>query len=181
MAITNEKLLRANYTVLLAYPEYAVNPLAPKATELNKQFVFVSAEGNMVFNVSCAILDDGNNINQASSDTDATMTICDLAQTESPTFQNYEVTIDALRDLDIDAKGVYNLLRELTLTADRPFYVITRVGALNTAPFVVGETISIFGVTTDNPVDIIEDNSPIGHGARFKNSGKFIINTEVAA
>ena len=94
MAITNEKLLRANYTVLLAYPEYAVNPLAPKATELNKQFVFVSAEGNMVFNVSCAILDDGNNINQASSDTDATMTICDLAQTESPTFQNYEVTID---------------------------------------------------------------------------------------
>lgn len=181
MAITNEKLLRANYTVLLAYPEYAADPLNPTATELNDQFVFDTNESAMVFNVSCAILDDGNNINQASSDTDATMTICDLAQTESPTFQNYEVTIDSLRDLDVDAKGVYNLLRELTLTADRPFYVITRIGALQTDAFTAGETISIFGVSTDNPVDIVEDNSPIGHGARFKNSGKFAINTEVAA
>ena len=135
----------------------------------------------MVFNISCAILDDANNINQASSDTDSTMTICDLATVESPTFQNYEVTFDSLRDLAVDDKGVFNLARELTLTAGRPFYVITRVGALNNAPFVAGETISIFGVETDSPLEITEDNSPIAHGARFKNTGDFAINVEVAA
>lgn len=177
----NEKLLRANYTVLAAYPEYAADPFAPTAAELNAQFVWDTNESAMVFNWSCGIQDDSNNINQASSDTDSTMSICDLAETETPTFQNYEVTIDAFRDLDIDGKGVFNLIRNMTLTADRPLIIITRIGANQKDPFVAGEVISIFGVTTDNPVEIAEDNAPLGHGARFKPTGSFKINTEVAA
>ena len=182
MAITNAKLLRANYTIMLAYPEYADNPLEPTAADLNDQFVFTSNEDGMVFNVSCAILDDSaNNVNQSSSDTDGTMTICDLAAVESPTFVNYEVSLDSLRDLEVDAPGLYNLLRELTITADRPFYVITRIGKEQNTPFVIGDTISIFGVNTDFPVDIVEDGTLLGHGARFKPTGSYRINGKVTA
>lgn len=182
MAITNDKLLRANYTIMLAYPEYAVNPLKPTAVELNDQFVFDTNEDGIVFNVSCAILDDSaNNVNQTSSDTDSTMTICDLAAVETPTFVNYEVSLDALRDEDIDAKGLYNLIRELTISPDRPFYVITRIGKSQNTAFAINDVISIFGVSTDNPVDIVEDNTLLGHGARFKPTGEYAINYKVAA
>lgn len=182
MAITNEKMLRAHYAIMLAYPEYAADPLAPTAAELNAQFVFTTDEDNMVFNVSCAILDDSaNNVNQESSDTDGTMTICDLAAVETPMFVNYSVSLDALRDLEIDAPGLYNLIRELTITADRPFYVITRIGKEQNESFVAGDVISIFGVNTDNPVDIVEDGTLLGHGARFKPTGQYAINRTVAA
>lgn len=182
MAITNEKLLRANYTILLAYPEYAVDPLNPTAAELNDQFIFGTNEDAMVFNISCAVLDDSaNNINQESSDTDGTMTICDLAAVETPTFVNYSVSIDSLRDLDVDAAGLYNLLRELTIAPDRPFYVITRIGENQNDAFAVGHVRSIFGALTDNPVDIVEDGTLIGHGARFKPTGEYDINGTVTA
>ena len=58
--MANDKLLRGNVTVLLAYPEYAVYPLAPTAAELNAQFAWspTASQANMVFNVSCATADD---------------------------------------------------------------------------------------------------------------------------
>lgn len=178
----NAKLLRANYTIMLAYPEYAVNPLEPTSAEMNDQFVFGTNEDAMVFNVSCAILDDSaNNVNQASSDTDSTMTICDLAAVETPQFVNYEVSLDSLRDLDVDAAGLYNLIRELTITADRPFYVITRIGEEQNEAFAANQIISVFGVNTDFPVDIVEDGTLLGHGARFKPTGEYNINYKVAA
>lgn len=176
----NEKLLRGNYTVMLAYPEYAVDPLNPTLAELNDQFAYGTNEDAMVFNISCAILDDANDINQADSDTDSTMTICDVAALETPTFQNYTITFDTLRDRDVDAQGVFNLAYYLTITADRPYYVITRVGATNTEPFTATDHLSIFGGATDNPVPVIDDNAPVVHGARFTTNGKFNINTQAA-
>lgn len=177
----NATLLRANYGVYLAYPEAFANPLAPTVAELNDIFNFTSNIDGMVFDISCAILDDSNNIAQTDSDTDGTMTICDAAEVATPTFWNYEVTFDTLRDKDVKAAGVYNLARELTLGADRPYYVVTRIGKPNNAPFVAGDNVSVFGVNTDYPVEISEDGGLLQHGARFKNTGKVVINHEVAA
>lgn len=177
----NAKTLRALYGIYVAYPQFAVNPLAPTAAELNNKFAFTSAEGGMVFDISDAVLDDSNNINQAGSDTDGTMVITDEAEVENPTFWNYEVTFDTLRDRDVKAAGVYNLARELTLYPDRPFYVITRVGKDHGAAFAVGDDISIYGVNTDLGVDITEDGGLLQHGARFKNTGVVAINFKVAA
>jgi WD40 repeat protein len=176
----NAKLLRANFTVLLAYPEYAVDPLAPTAAELNN--VYSSSNlGGMVFNISCGILDDSNSINQTGSDTDSTLTICDVSEVENPTFWNYEVTFDGLRDRDVTANGLFNLLRSLTLTPDRPFYAITRYGKGSSDQFDTTDHISIFGVNTDVPVDIAEDGGLLQHGARFKTTGQVEINYKVAA
>lgn len=177
----NDKLLRAHYLVAIAYPEYAVNPLEPTASELNNLFAFGTAEDGLVFNISGAILDDSNNINQTGSDTDSTMTIVDVASVETPTFWNYEVTFDGLRDRDIDAAGVYNLLRELTIAPDRPFIVITRVGPHNEDPAAIGDVISLFAVDTDLSSDITEDGGLIQHTARFKPSGSVNINFKVVA
>lgn len=177
----NYKLLRANYTVLISYPEAFVNPLEPTSTELNAQFAFGTAEDNMVFNGSCAILDDANSINQTSSDTDSTMTICDLAEVDTPTFQNYEVSIDVLRDLEIDAPGIFNMMRELSITAGVPLVVHTRIGEAQNAAFEPGQVVSAFSVETDYPTDIVEDNGVLVHGMRFKSVGESNINFRLVA
>ena len=174
------KLLRANVTILAAYPEAFVNPLAPTAAELNAQFVYSSAEGNMVFNVSKAILDDYT-LNMKDSDTDKSISIVDIGNVDTPTFENYEVSIDGFRDISLSATGVYNMLRELTLGADCPLYWIKRVGFGQTAAFATGQVISIYGTNTDFPIDVVADNAMLKHGARFKATGSLAINYSIAA
>lgn len=177
----NVKLLRANVTVLAAYPEAFANPAAPTAAELNAQFVYTTAETNMVFNISCAITDDGFTANVTDSDTDDTRTICDIGQVQNPTFTQYEVSLDGLRDLSVTDNGVFNLFFDLFKSADRPFWIITRIGKANNAAFLAdgSDVIKMFGVNTDNPNDLIEDGGLIKFGARFKNTGDVNINYRV--
>ena len=173
----NDKLLRGNVTVLLAYPEYAVNPLAPTAAELNAQFAWTptASQANMVFNVSCATADDYT-LNQTDSDTDDTRTVCDVAAVQTPTYQNYEGSLDFLRDKSVTDQGLFNLAAELTRGVDRPLYAIKRIGKANNAAFAIGDEVSIYGFTTDYPQDIVESGALLMHGARFKTTGKFASN-----
>lgn len=175
------KLLRGNVTVLAAYPEYAVNPLAPTAAELNDQFVFTTNEDAMVFNISCAITDEGYTANVTDSDTDDTRTICDVGQVQNPTFQTYEVSFDALRDASVTDPGVFNLFFDLFKGIDRPYYIVVRLGKDNTETFAINDDIKVFGVTTDNPIDVVDDNALLQFGARFKNTGELGVNTRVTA
>lgn len=179
--MSGEKLLRGNTTVLVAYPEAFANPLAPTSTELNNLFVFTSNEAGMVFNVSCAITDSSYTANVTDSETDDTRTICDIGQVQNPTFQTYEVSFDGLRDSSVTDAGVFNLFFDLFTGVDRPFYVYTRYGQLNTIAAAVGDDWTIMGVTTDNPIDVVDDNSLLQFGARFKNTGDVLANYRLVA
>ena len=172
----NEKMLRGNTTVLAIYPEGIANPQRPTSAELNAQFKYATNTAAMAFNISCAITDDSFTANVADSDTDDTRTICQVSQTQNPTFQNYEVSFDVLRDEDLMAQGVFNLAFELFIAPDRPFWIVTRQGEISTEPFRVGQDIKMFGVTTDNPVDVVDDNSMLKFGPRFKNTGELLVN-----
>lgn len=178
--MANEKLLPANVTILLAYPEAFSNPLAPTSAELNAQFNFSAGIGNMVFNVSCATLDDYT-MNQTESDTDDTRTVCDEGEVSNPTFYNYEVSLDFLRDQSVVDAGVFNTAAELTRAPDRPLFAYKRVGKKNDAAFASGDHVSVFGVNTDYPQDIVDGGSLLAHGARFKATGELAVNYSLAA
>ena len=167
-----QKLLRGNVTIVAADPEAFADPAAPTATELNN--------ATLVYNISCAITDDYT-LNMTESDTDDSRSICDIGQVATPTFFNYEASLDGFRDADLDATGVYNLFRDLFRAPDVPYILIKRIGGANNTPFAVGDTISMYEVNTDYPVDIVEDGSPIMFGARFKSTGNLNVNYEVAA
>lgn len=180
---TGVKMLRANVTVLAAYPEAFADPAAPTAAELNSQFVYTTAEDKMVFNISCAITDDGLTANITDSDTDDTRTICDIGQVQNPTFTTYEVSLDGLRDLSVTDNGVFNMFADLFRGVDRPFWIIKRIGKPNSGAFLTdgSDVIKMFGVTTDTPNDLIEDKGLIKFGARFKNTGDVNINYRVVS
>lgn len=181
--VAGVKLLRGNVTVLAAYPEAFADPENPTAAELNDQFAYGTNEDAMVFNVSCAITDDGYTAAVTDSETDDTRTICDIGQVNNPTFTTYDVSLDALRDKSVTDNGVFNLFFDLFKGVDRPFWIITRIGKTNTAPFATdgSDVIKMFGVNTDNPIDVVEDNALIRFGARFKNTGDVNINYRVEA
>lgn len=178
----NEKLLRGNVTILLAYPEAFADPSQPTAAELNDQFVYTTNEDAMVFNVSPATLDDYT-MNMSEPETDDTLTVVDVGNVSTATYDNYEVSLDFLRDASVTANGAFNLGRDLTLTPDREFYAIKRIGKGQTDTFLTDGTdvISIFGVKTDLPIDMVEDNSMLKHGARFKNTGELYVNVAVTS
>lgn len=177
---TNEKLLPGNISILLAYPEAFANVASPTAAELNAQFNFAAGIGNMVFDVSCATLDDYT-MNQSESDTDDTRTVCDVGEVNNATFQNYEVSLDFLRDESVVDAGVFNMAAELTRAPDRPLVAIKRVGKQQGSAFAIGDHISLFALDTDFPQDIVEGGSLLAHGARFKPTGFMDINYVVAA
>jgi hypothetical protein len=175
-----QKLLRANVGIYAAYPEAFANPATPTAAELNAQFVYTTTETAMVFNISCAILDDYT-LNMTDSDTDDSLSICDVGNVESPTFQNYEASLDGFRDKSLTDTGVFNLFRELFQGVDNPFWLIKRIGKAQNAAFAIGDTISMYGVNTDYGVDLVEDNTMLQWGARFKTTGNLNTNYTIAA
>jgi hypothetical protein len=170
--VSGEKLLRGNVAIFAAYPQYAADPYKPTVGELNNIFDWTVNQQGKVFNISCAIMDDYT-LNQAESDTDSDMTICDITEVNDPTFFNYEASLDGLRDKDIDFQGLYNLYFWLFNGFGRDYVLIKRIGPGNQDAFANGQVISLYGVTTDVPVDLIDDNAKIKFGARFQNTGQF--------
>lgn len=177
---TNVKMLRGNLKVVLAYPEAFANPSAPTVDELNNFFKYGTNEDGMIFDISCAIVDDGYTFNLTESDIDDTRTICQIGQVQNPTFQTYEVSLDFLRDKSVTDNGVFNLAFDQLKGTDRPYWVISRAGVAQAEDFAVGQDIKMLGVNTDNPIDIVEDNTLVKFGARFKNTGDLNWNYRLA-
>ncbi len=167
-----QKMLRGNVTIVAAEPEAFADVSAPTAAELNN--------ATLVYNISCAITDDYT-LNMTDSDTDDSRSICDIGAVATPTFYNYEASLDGFRDADVDATGVYNLFRDLFRAPDVKYILIKRIGGANNQPFAAGDVISMYEVNTDYPVDLVEDGAPLRLGARFKPTGNLNINYEVVA
>lgn len=167
-----QKMLRGNVTIWAADPEAFADAATPTAAELNN--------ATLVYNISCAITDDYT-LNQAESDTDDSRSICDIGSVATPTFFNYEASLDGFRDASLTDTGVYNLFRDLFRAPDVPYILIKRIGGANNKVAEVGDVVSMYEVNTDFPVDLVEDGAPIRLGARFKPTGNLNLNYEVAA
>lgn len=165
------KVLRGNVAIH-AFEEGAfADPAAPTVAELN---------GALGYDISCAISDDYT-LNMAESDTDDSRSICDIGTVATPTFQNYEASLDGFRDVDVNAAGVYNLFRDLFRAPDVPYILVKRIGVPQADAFATGQIVSLYSVNTDYPVDVVEDGSPIMFGARFTTTGDVNVNYTVTA
>lgn len=170
--MSNERLLRANVRIDAFYPETFADFANPTVAELNS--------ATMGFNISCAV-EDSYTLNQTESDTDDSLTICDVGNVETPTFLNYEATLPVFRDKDLAANGVFNLAYRLFKVEGIPLVLGIRIGLPNTDAHVIDETVSLFEFVTDNPSDLVEDQSMIRLEAHFKPTGRINTNYRVVA
>ena len=166
------KLLRPNVGIYVATANAFANWAAPTLTEITS--------ATNVFNISPAITDDYT-LNMTDSDSDDSLAIVDNATVQTPTYFNYEASLDGFRDEDPEADSVYNKFRSLFSAPDVKYYLIKRIGYAHDAAFAAGQLVSVYGLKTDFPVEILGDGEMIRDGARFLTTGEVAVNVAIAA
>jgi hypothetical protein len=166
------KLLRPNVGIYVATADAFADWKAPTLAEIT--------DATDVFNISPAVTDDYT-LNMTDSDSDDSLAIVDNASVSTPTFYNYEASLDGFRDEDADADSVYNKFRSLFNAPDIKYYLIKRVGYAHDAAFATGQLVSIYGVKTDFPIELIGDGEMIRDGARFLTTGEVAVNVAVGS
>lgn len=167
------KLLRGNVKIVVVEYDAIADPTAPTAAELNSALY--------AYDISCAVLDDYT-LNTTSSDTDDTLTICDIGNVQSRTFTNYEGTLTGLRDAVItDSASVYNTFFRLFQGQDKKYWIVKRIGPAQAATFASGQIVSLYGFSTDYPTNNAEDQSMMSMTANLKPLGQINQNYTLAA
>lgn len=166
------KMLRPNVGIYVAASDAFANWAAPTLTEITS--------ATKVFNISPAVTDDYT-LNMTDSESDTSLAIVDNADVQTPTYYNYEASLDGFRDENLTATSVYNRFRDLFSTPDVKYYLIKRIGKPHNAAFEADDLVSIYGVKTDFPVDLVGDGEMIRLGARFLTTGEVAVNVPVGS
>jgi hypothetical protein len=165
-------MYRANVTFCLAHPEAFADRTAPTAAELN---------GTLVKNITCALNEDGTTFTLGDSDTDDSQTFCDEGNLSSPTFFNPEVVMEAFRDADTAATGVFNEAFDLLAFPDIEYIAILRIGKDSDANFVATDRVKMVGVKTDFGIDVLGNGENVRISQSFLNNDFVNWNYEVAS
>jgi hypothetical protein len=171
--MANTRLYRENITFLLAHPEAFADRTAPTAAELNNT--------DLVHNITCALNEDGTEFTLGDSDTDDSLTFCSKAGISTPTFYNPTVVMEAFRDADIDADGVFNLAFDLLAFPDVEYIAVLRVGEDSDTDFAAGDRIKMVGVKTDFGTDVAASGENTRINQAFLNNDFVNWNYEVAS
>jgi hypothetical protein len=171
--MANTRLYRENITFLLAHPEAFADRTAPTAAELNNE--------DLVHNITCALNEDGTEFTLGDSDTDDSLTFCSKAGISTPTFYNPTVVMEAFRDADVDATGVFNLAFDLLAFPDVEYIAILRVGEDSDTDFAAGDRIKMVGVKTDFGTDVVASGENVRINQAFLNNDFVNWNYEVAS
>ena len=166
------KLLRPNVGIYVATADAFADWTAPTLTEIT--------DATKVFNISPAVTDDYT-LNMTDSDSDDSLAIVDNASVQTPTYYNYEASLDGFRDENLTATSVYNKFRDLFADPDVKYYLIKRIGYAHEDAFDAGQEISVYGVKTDYPVELLGDGEMMRTGARFLTTGEVAVNVAVGA
>ena len=170
--MANTRLYRENITFLLAHPEAFADRTAPTAAELN---------GALVHNITCALNEDGTEFTLGDSDTDDTLTFCSKAGISTPTFYNPTVMMEAFRDADVTATGVFNEAFDLLAWPDVEYIAILRIGKDSDVAFAATDKIKMVGVKSDWGTDVVASGENMRIAQAFMNNDFVNWNYEVAA
>lgn len=170
--MANVRLYRENVTFLLALPEAFADRTAPTAAELN---------GPLVYNITCALNEDGTEFTLGDSDTDDSLTFCSKAGVSTPTFYNPTVAFEAFRDADTAAAGEFNEAFDLLAWPDVEYIAILRVGERSDTAFAAGDRIKMVGVKTDYGIDVVANGENVRINQAFLDNDFVNWNYEVAS
>lgn len=170
-----ERLTRRNIGYYIALPEAVPSFFttgAITAAQLN---------GNLVYDVTCALTEADTTFALDDSDTSDELTFCSIGNEVTPTTQNATAVFTALRDSSKSADTVFNLARDLISYPDVSYVLVERLFKGNEVAFAAGDTISAIAVTTDLPVDVVSDGADIKITQNFISTGDLAWNQTIAA
>jgi hypothetical protein len=168
--VADEVLFRENVTFYLAFEEAFADIDAIEADEINDGIT-----AGLVFNVTCALNEDGTTFDLGESDSDDSLSFCQAAGSVSPTFQNPEIIYEAFRSFDPTDINTANTTFGLLAFPDVEYVAIVRVGGAPDADVAVGDRLRAVTVKTDYPVDVYGENENIRLTQNFLNAGWVVL------
>lgn len=140
--------------ILVAHPLAFANWQTPTAAELN-------ARTGLVHEITCAVNQDGSTFDLGDSDTDDSLTFCQVAGAVNPTTANADIVLEIETSAVKNTANTANIAQGLLRYPGVEYFFImsvgSPVGATTTGPgvqFVAGDQIKMARGETDFGVDV---------------------------
>lgn len=177
--MANERLFNPATRFWLAFPEAFADWENPTAAEFNSNAA--NAKTGLIFEITCALNQDGTNFDLGDSDTDDSLTFCQVAGAANPTSYNPEITFEIERSKDPVDDNTANLAFGLLAWKGVEYFAIMSVGKEPGAPVAVGDRIKMARVALDYPSDIFGTGENVRLSQAFAQRGDVNWNYEIAA
>lgn len=163
----------------IAFPEAFADWQNPTTAELNANLT--NDPTGLVFNVTCALNQDGTNFDLGDSDTDDSLTFCQVAGAANPTTLNPDITYEIERSKNPTASNTANVAFGLMAWKGVEFFVIASVGKSPDETFAVGDRVKMARVAIDYPTDVYNIGENVRLTQAFANRGDVNWNYELVA
>lgn len=154
MADVTTQLRRTSVSWYLAHPEAFADRVNPTSAEF---------AGDLVYDITCAVDEEGTTFQLTDSDTDDRYSYCTESGVDRPTSYNPTVELGFYRDADRTATGAFADAFNLLHFPDVPLYVIKRVGDQENTPgtaVAAGDIVSMQYIKTDYGIDTVAAEDP---------------------
>lgn len=170
---------------------YLASPLAfddwqnPTSAELNAN-ASNSATG-LIWDITCALSEDGTTFDLAESETDDSLSFCQVAGAVNPTNYNTEITYSIFRAKErwlVSNPNTFNtaeLARTLLTYKGIEYFAILSVGEEAGTAFAPGDRIKMARISTDYGVDEIGSGDNATLNIETAGRGSLLWNYEVPA
>lgn len=159
---------------VIIQPEAIKDFTKPTAQELNDALA-----NGLAHNITCAVNQDGSNFDLGDSDTDDSLTFCQVAGAVNPTSFNPEATIEVETDRDRLAQSTANTAHDLLAYKGHEYFFLLSVGEAPDAPFAAGERVKMFRGATDYGVYQMGSGENIRLSSAIANRGDVAWNVEL--
>ena len=166
--MSNERLFNPATRFWLAFPEAFANWQKPTAAEFNANPT--NDPKGLIFEITCALNQDGTTFDLGDSETDDSLTFCQVAGAVNPTSENPEIVYEIERSKDPLAVNTANLARSLLQFKDVEYFAILSVGKEPGEPVTALEDdIKMARVGLDYPADVFGAGENIRLSQAFAN------------
>lgn len=172
--MATERLKGTHTRWLIAFPQAFADWRTPTAAELN-------ARDGLVFEITCAVNQDGSNFDLGDSETDDSLTFCQEAGAVNRTTENPDIVYEVERSRDRLDDNTANTAFGLLAWPDVEYFAIMSVGEEPNSAIAVGDQIKMARVATDYGVDVHGNGENIRLSQTFLNRGDVNWNYEVVA
>lgn len=151
--MANERLYNPAVRIWLAFPEAFADWENPTAAEMNANPT--NALNGLIFNITCAVNQDGTTFDLGDSDTDDSLTFCQVAGAQNPTSYNPDITLEIERSKDPLQANTANLAFGLMAWKGIEMFAVMSLGREPGAAVSSRDRLKMARVALDFPTDVL--------------------------
>lgn len=170
---------------VLAHPLAFADWKNPTSAELNANLT--NDPAGLVWNITCAVSQDDTTHDLGDSDTDDSLSFCQVAGDFNPVTYNPDILWSIFRDAkqwkvsDSTTESVANLAFSLLSHRGVEYFAIASVGEAYDEPFAPGQRVKMARVETDFIADVLGSGATVRGNQDFAARGDLNWNYELVA